>query len=151
MDGQAGPVSSAWIDKTAKQRYTYEVTREKELTDVIMVWLHETTGTAGCSTIWNHLGGPAAGAGQRLLEPDRPSPHDGGDWSQHTMQDVQTAVEEIGYRLISRSEAAEALTRQGYILSNDRCYGHALYTDEADGTVWWNARYNYQAFAVKAA
>jgi hypothetical protein len=116
---------------------------------VVTVWLHLTTGAAGCAPIWNHAGGPAAGGPSiRLLDPDRPEPHDGGEWSAHTVDDVEHALRERGFRLVTRAEAAAALREAGYQLGNERAYGHCLYADEVDDAVWWEKNYNQNAFAL---
>jgi len=118
--------------------------------EVVKVWLHQTTGTAGFHRMWNHAGGPAAGAARdgRLLDPDRPSPHDGGPWSQHTIADVEVALLLRGMRVVTRAQAAQALRAAGYRLGVDRAYGHALYADQADDTTWWESNVNHYAFAV---
>jgi hypothetical protein len=116
---------------------------------VVRVWLHCTTGAAGINEIWDHAGGPAAGKGIRLLEPDRPSPFDDGPWSAHTTADVEAALARHGARIITRAEAARRLTAAGYRLSSNHACGHALYEDEADDVTWYNfTRYERLAFAV---
>jgi hypothetical protein len=116
---------------------------------VVQVWLHLTTGAAGTSEIWDHAGGPAAGKGIRLLEPDRPEPFDGGPWSAHTLADVEAALARHGARVITRGEAARRLTAAGYRLSLNRSFGHVLYADEADDITWRTRhRYTELAFAV---
>jgi len=120
--------------------------------EVVRVWLHQTTGGAGYSTMWSHAGGPAAGAdGTRLLDPDRPSPHDGGAWSRHSVADVEAALLARGLRVVTRAEAAKALTDAGYTLGTAREFGHVLYADQVDATTWWTSNYNHYAFAVTDA
>ncbi len=126
------------------------VARANPAPEVVQVWLHQTTGSAGYLRMRNHAGGPAAGSAQdgRLLDPDRPSPHDGGPWSQHTTADVEAALLLRGFRVVTRTHAAQALRAAGYRLGTDRSYGHALYADQADDTIWWESNFNHYAFAV---
>lgn len=156
LDTVAGIVSDAYrgfLRSMAAFRRNEPAAATAELAsptpEVVRVWLHQTTGSAGYSTMWNHAGGPAAGANStRLLDPDRPSPHDGGAWSAHTVADVEAALLARGLRIVTRAEAASALRAAGYTLGTNRGFGHVLYADKADATTWWTANYNHYAFAV---
>ncbi|MEU1761259.1 hypothetical protein [Micromonospora sp. NPDC005652] len=100
--------------------------------------LHRPTGTViVCTFVPHHDGGPITGRAEHLLEPTVTDPQsDRSSWSGRTEEDLEAVLAEHGWRVVTRAQAAKALRAEGYRLQNKRSYGHALYDDQADETVW---------------
>ncbi|MEJ3743167.1 hypothetical protein WEI85_07760 [Actinomycetes bacterium KLBMP 9797] len=115
-------------------------------------WLHLPTGAAGLIGIRpHHDNGPIADRSTRLLESATPSPLPvGHPYAQRTAADVDAALHELGWQVITRAEAAARLRAAGYVLDTNRRAGHLLYADDADHTLWRKdfTGYGLEAFAA---
>ena len=105
---------------------------------IAKAWLHLPTGAAGLIGVRPHHDlGPIADRSTRLLESATPSPlpveH---PCAGRTAVDVDAALRELGWRVITRAEAAARLRAAGYVLGTNRRAGHLLYADDADEIAW---------------
>lgn len=119
---------------------------------ICQAWLHLPTGAAGLIGIRpHHDNGPIADCSTRLLESvTQPPLPIGQPYAGRTAADMDTALRELGWQVITRADAAARLRAAGYVLGTNRAAGHLLYADDADDTIWREdfTGYGLEAFAA---
>lgn len=127
---------------------------------VAYAWLHKPTGAAGLSAVWPLPdGGPTAGQGTRLLEPDTPLPSSErgpSRWSARTTAQVEAVLFQRGWRVMTRGEARRVLGDRSdlgdRIPASRHGRGHVLASDLAEDTRWTTeCEHTTCAFVVRLA
>lgn len=123
--------------------------------EIALAWVHLPSGGAAVQGIVRHPDGgpivagsavrsrPVGAGGTEVLLPGA-DPHGGSgrgplesqDWAMTTPDTVEPMLAERGWRLTTRADAVDTLTRQGYRMRDSTAPGHILHLDQGDDSTW---------------